>query len=144
MKLHRHPAATSLVAAVALASILSGCQASQAKTTAPTLSGKQSSTVASTSAPYPAKAIPGWKNCIADPVVKPNTVMLDCIHESTYVKGVKWQSWTAEKAIGTGTYSTMDCSGKRCSKATTWAVTVVLSEPVTTPEGPAFSNAVTY
>ncbi|AZA11100.1 hypothetical protein CGERO_03915 [Corynebacterium gerontici] len=76
--------------------------------------------------------------------MKPNTVMLDCIHEATYVKKVKWKSWSSERAVGTGTYSTSDCGDKRCSKPKTWTVTLVLSDPVMTPEGPAFSNAVTY
>ncbi|QAU52715.1 hypothetical protein [Corynebacterium pelargi] len=70
--------------------------------------------------------------------------MLDCIHEATYVEKVKWKTWSGEQATGAGTYVSNDCGGAPCKKPQRWKVTVVLSDPVETPEGIVFSSATTY
>ncbi|AZA09611.1 hypothetical protein CPPEL_07505 [Corynebacterium pseudopelargi] len=70
--------------------------------------------------------------------------MLDCIHEASFVEKIKWKTWAGEQAVGSGTFVNEDCGDRTCDKPQRSKVTVMLSDPVETPEGIVFSSATTY
>jgi len=50
-----------------------------------------------------------WTYDCEFPVQRPEQVMLTCADGGMIVTDIKWQSWTTEEAIGSGTYSQNMC-----------------------------------
>lgn len=75
--------------------------------------------------------LPGFIDCVGEPEHRPGSLPLTCLDDGDRLADVRWRTWTADSAEGTATRETGD---------TTRKVTVELSGPVQSPQGPVFSE----
>jgi hypothetical protein len=87
------------------------------------------------SVPPPSDAVPGVVAAcnVADPQssVKPSAIVLDCGNDSASLENITWSSWTAPRALGTGTYVVDSCIPD-CAEGTLTrypGTTIMLSAP---------------
>lgn len=73
--------------------------------------------------------------------VEPKSIMVACGDGNFYVTGIRWTSWTATKATGTGTVHANDCT-PNCAAGHfhTARGTVALSKPTRCKGSLAFSH----
>jgi hypothetical protein len=76
---------------------------------------------------------------------KPTRIVLSCGDGASWLGKLKWSSWTATQAVGTGNFSAINCTPDcAAGHLQSVAVKVTLSKPKTCPNqvNPAFKQAV--
>lgn len=80
--------------------------------------------------------------CQGKKVVKPKEIVMACGDGNTYVYKITWKSWTANRAVGTGTLSWNTCLPDNCSTGLVqeYKVRIVLGRVASGPGVTAFSR----
>lgn len=93
------------------------------------LKSAQSTAQSATPTPSPTKSYPKlsgtWTYDCEFPVQRPEEIMLTCADGGMIVTDIKWKTWTATGATGTGTYSQNMCD-PNCAEGTRVDVPVTI------------------
>ena len=114
-------------------------------TTAATATFETSATTPTSYMVHASRGIPGVIDCVGSPTKRPETLSLSCSTTGDKLKDITWESWNETTAKGTVARETEICGGTVCKgkdakgQVSETKVTVELSQPTMTPQGPAFT-----